>query len=32
MPKMMGARFIAETVHGYGITHVFLCRISDRGL
>ena len=23
MPKMTGARFIAETVHGYGITHVF---------
>ncbi len=23
MSKMTGARFIAETVHGYGITHVF---------
>ena len=23
MPKMTGARFIAETVHGYGLTHVF---------
>ena len=23
MPKMTGARFIAKTVHGYGITHVF---------
>ena len=23
MPNMTGARFIAETVHGYGITHVF---------
>ena len=23
MPKMTGSRFIAETVHGYGITHVF---------
>ena len=23
MPSMTGARFIAETVHGYGITHVF---------
>lgn len=23
MPRMTGARFIAETVHGYGITHVF---------
>ncbi len=23
MPKMTGARFFAETVHGYGITHVF---------
>lgn len=23
MPKMTGGRFIAETVHGYGITHVF---------
>ena len=23
MPKMTGAKFIAETVHGYGITHVF---------
>ncbi|MEM7538548.1 MAG: thiamine pyrophosphate-binding protein [Chloroflexota bacterium] len=23
MPKMTGARFIAETVHGYGIDHVF---------
>ena len=23
MPKMTGARFIAETVQGYGITHVF---------
>ena len=23
MPKMSGGRFIAETAHGYGITHVF---------
>ena len=23
MPKMTGARFIAETLHGYGVTHVF---------
>jgi len=23
MPTMTGARFLAETVHGYGITHVF---------
>lgn len=23
MPKFTGARFIAETVHGYGLTHVF---------
>ena len=23
MPKMTGARFLAETVHGFGITHVF---------
>ena len=23
MPTMTGARFIAETVHGYGLTHVF---------
>ena len=23
MSKMTGARFMAETVHGYGITHVF---------
>lgn len=23
MSKMTGARFIAQTVHGYGITHVF---------
>ena len=23
MPKMTGARFMAETVHGYGISHVF---------
>lgn len=23
MPKMTGGQFIAETVHGYGITHVF---------
>ena len=23
MPKMTGGRFIAETIHGYGITHVF---------
>ena len=23
MPNMTGGRFIAETVHGYGITHVF---------
>lgn len=23
MPKMTGGRFIAETVHGYGISHVF---------
>ena len=23
MPSMTGGRFIAETVHGYGITHVF---------
>ena len=23
MPKMTGAKFIADTVHGYGITHVF---------
>ena len=23
MSKMTGARFLAETVHGYGITHVF---------
>lgn len=23
MPKMTGARFIAETVYGYGLTHVF---------
>ena len=23
MSKMTGARFMAETIHGYGITHVF---------
>ncbi len=23
MPKMTGARFLAETVHGYGLSHVF---------
>ena len=23
MPRLTGGRFIAETVHGYGITHVF---------
>ncbi len=23
MPKMMGARLLAETVHGYGLTHAF---------
>ncbi|KKL78402.1 hypothetical protein LCGC14_2025180, partial [marine sediment metagenome] len=23
MPKMSGARFIAETLKGYGVTHVF---------
>ena len=23
MPKMTGGRFLAETVHGYGLTHVF---------
>lgn len=23
MPKMMGARLLAETVHGYGVTHAF---------
>ncbi len=23
MPNMTGARFLAETVHGYGLTHVF---------
>ncbi len=23
MPKMTGAKLLAETVHGYGITHVF---------
>ena len=23
MPSMTGGQFIAETVHGYGITHVF---------
>lgn len=23
MPKMTGARFIAETLHGYGVTHFF---------
>ena len=23
MPKMTGAKFLANTVHGYGITHVF---------
>ncbi len=23
MPKMTGAKFLADTVHGYGITHVF---------
>lgn len=23
MPKMTGGRFIAETLHGYGVTHVF---------
>lgn len=23
MPKMSGGKFIAETVHGYGLTHVF---------
>ena len=23
MPRMTGARFLAETVHGFGITHVF---------
>ena len=23
MPKMTGSRFIAETLHGYGVTHVF---------
>ena len=23
MPKMTGSKFIADTVHGYGITHVF---------
>ena len=24
MPTMTGARFLAETLHGYGVTHVFL--------
>ena len=24
MPMMTGARFLAETLHGYGVTHVFL--------
>ncbi|MFZ4658728.1 MAG: thiamine pyrophosphate-binding protein [Caldilineaceae bacterium] len=23
MPTMTGARFLAETVHGYGLTHLF---------
>ena len=23
MPTMTGSKFIADTVHGYGITHVF---------
>ena len=23
MPKMSGARFLAETLKGYGVTHVF---------
>ena len=23
MPKMTGGRFLAETMHGYGITHAF---------
>ena len=23
MPKMTGARFLAETLHGYGVTHFF---------
>ena len=23
MPQMTGSKFIADTVHGYGITHVF---------
>ena len=23
MPKMTGAKLLADTVHGYGITHVF---------
>ena len=23
MPEVTGARFLAETVHGFGITHVF---------
>ena len=33
MSKMPGARFLAETVHGYGITHVFfLPYIAPRAL
>ena len=23
MPRITGARYIAETVHGYGLTHIF---------
>src|SRR6476619_1343640 len=33
MPTMTGARFLAETDHGYGITHVFfMTYIAPRAL
>ena len=28
MPKMSGARFLAETLKGYGITHYFFMPVS----
>jgi len=30
MPKMSGGRFIAETMHGYGVTHAFLVPVIAR--
>ena len=28
MPKMTGSRFLAETLHGYGVTHYFFMPVS----